>query len=73
MKAYALGAYNQEIREMLGDKKAQMQFVTMQAALRMHESPRHDVLEVYKNRELLRESFDKAGYAIIAAPIAVSN
>ena len=73
LKAYALGAYNQEIREMLGDKKAQMQFVTMQAALRMHESSRHDVLEVYKNRELLRESFDKAGYSIIAAPIAVSN
>ena len=68
-----MGAYNHEIREMLGDKRAEMQFVTMQAALRMHESPRHDVLEVYKNRELLRESFENVGYSIIAAPIAVSN
>ena len=50
-----------------------MQFLNMQAALRMHEVPRHDVLEAFKNRKLLRDSFQQAEYNIIAAPIEISN
>jgi hypothetical protein len=48
----------------------EIQHLNYQAALRMHEVSRHDVLEAYKNRLLLRDSFKKAGYTIIAAPIA---
>ena len=73
LKSYVLGAYDDEIREILGDEKAEMQFLSMQAALRMYESSQHNVLEVYKNRELLGDSFKKIGYSIIAAPVDVSN
>lgn len=72
LKAYAFGVYDDYTREVLGDK-AEMQFINMQAALRMHEVPRHDVLEAYKNRKLLRDAFHQAGYSVIAAPIAISN
>jgi len=41
--------------------------------LRMHGAPRDDILEVYKNRQLLSDSFQNAKYSIIAAPIAISN
>ena len=73
LKSYVLGVYNDEIRHLLGDERAEMQFLSMQGALRMHEATRHDILEVYKNRELLHESFHNIGYSIIAAPVAVSN
>lgn len=73
LKSYALGLYDDEIRELLGDEKAEMQFLSMQAALRMFESSQHDMLEVYKNRKLLHDSFHEIGYAIIAAPVDVSN
>ena len=73
LKAYALGVYNQQMRDILGDERAEMQFLNMQAALRMHEVPRHDVLEAFKNRKLLRDSFQQAEYNIIAAPIEISN
>lgn len=73
LKAYALGAYDDYTRETLNDKLAELQFLNMQMALRMHEVPRHDVLEAFKNRQLLRESFHQAGYAVIAAPITISN
>ncbi|MBR1605042.1 MAG: hypothetical protein IJ660_02910 [Alphaproteobacteria bacterium] len=73
LKTYVLGAYDDEIRQILGEEKAEMQFLSMQAALRMHEASQHDVLEVYKNRKLLGDSFQAIGYSIIAAPVAVSN
>lgn len=73
LKAYALGIYENDIRDSLSGQMAEMQLLSIQAALRMHEVPRHDILEAYKNRKLLRESFQQAKYAIIAAPIVVSN
>ena len=73
LKAYSLGVYDDYSRQVLGDKNAEMQFLNMQAALRMHEVPRDDILEVYKNRDEVAESFRKAGYSIIAAPIVISN
>ena len=72
LKMYALGVYDAYTKETLGDK-AELQFLNMQAALRMHEVSKDDILEVYKNRELLRESFFDAKYSIIAAPIVISN
>ena len=73
LKAYALGVYDDDIREMVGDEAAEIQFLSIQGALRMHETTRSDVLSAYKNRKLLRESFSQAGYSIITAPIAISN
>jgi len=72
LKMYALGVYDAYTKEILGDK-AELQFLNMQAALRMHEVPKDDILEAYKNRELLRESFFDAKYSIITAPIVISN
>lgn len=70
LKAFALGAYEDDLRSTLDEDMLEIQHLNYQAALRMHEVSRHDVLEAYKNRLLLRDSFKKAGYTIIAAPIA---
>jgi len=72
LKAYALGVYDNYIEEMLGDK-AELQFLNVQALLRMHEVSRDDLLQAYKNRKLLRDSFHDAKYSIISAPIAITN
>ena len=72
LKAYALGVYDNYIEEMLGDK-AELQFLSVQALLRMHEVSRDDLLQAYKNRKLLRDSFHDAKYSIISAPIAITN
>ena len=73
LKAYALGVYDDETRKLLGNEAAELQALSVQGALRMHEAPRQDVLTAYRNRKVLRESFSQAGYSIITAPIAISN
>ena len=73
LKGYVLGANEKELQSTLNAEAAEMVRLEMQAAMRLFYAPRSDVLEAYKNRELLRDSFYKAGYSIIAAPIVVSN
>ena len=73
LKSYALGVYDDEMRHFMSEKMIEIQHLNMQGALRMHEVPRHDILEAYKNRILLRDSFTAAKYSIISAPIFVSD
>ena len=73
LKMFATGAYDNEMREAIGDEKMKIIDVNTQGMLRMHGAPRDDILEVYKNRQLLSDSFQNAKYSIIAAPIAISN
>ena len=73
LKMFATGVYDEEMREIVGDKNMEILDINTQGMLRMHGASREDILEVYKNRELLRDSFQNARYSIIAAPIEISN
>lgn len=73
LKAYALGAYEQEIQSMNNEKAGETVRLEMQAVMRLYQSPRSDVMEAFKNRKLLRDSFYESGYSIITAPIEISN
>lgn len=73
IKAYVLGAYDKYIQSTVNETAAEMVRQEMQAVMRLYQSSKSDVLEAYKNRELLRDSFYKAGYSIITAPIVVNN
>ncbi len=72
IKAYKRGVYNAYI-ESMGDRKAEMQFSAMQSVLEMYRAPLNDILEVRKNRPLLREKFNKIKYRILGEPVSVLN
>lgn len=72
VKAYKRGVYDAYI-DSLGDRKAEMQFSAMQSVIEMYQAPLNDILEVRKNRKLLREKFSKIKYRILGEPISVLN
>ncbi len=73
LKSYVLGAYEKEMQSTVNEAVGEIVRMEMQAVMRMYAAPRSDILEAYKNRKLLRDSFYKAGYSIITAPIVVNN
>lgn len=69
LKAYEKGLYNHVVR--VYDRRNQIfQFSTMQGFLEMYKAPMSDVLEVKKNRSLLREKFMKLDNMLLSSPIA---
>lgn len=73
IKAFQNGAYDEYLEETLGGKKADLQFATMQAMVEMYKAPLNDILEVRKNRKLLKKEFEAGKYRILGQPISVLN
>lgn len=69
LNAYEKGLYNHAVR--VYDRRNQIfQFSTMQGFLEMYKAPMSDVIEVKKNRSLLREKFLKLDNMLVSSPIA---
>ena len=73
IKAFQNGAYDEYLEETLGGKKADLQFATMQAMVEMYKAPLNDILEVRKNRKLLKKEFEAGKYRILGQPVSVLN
>ncbi len=70
LKAYSKGLYLPAIRQYNLD--AQMfQMSTMQAILEMYKAPMSDVIEVKKNRKILKDKFKKMDFMLVTNPIAM--
>lgn len=68
LKNFEKGVYNPIVRKY--DLRNQgFQFSTMQGLLEMYKAPMSDVLEVKKNRKLLREKFLKMDNMLVSSPI----
>lgn len=68
LKSFEKGLYNTVVRRY--DLRNQgFQFSTMQGLLEMYKAPMSDVLEVKKNRKLLREKFLKMDNMLVSSPI----
>ena len=73
IKAFQNGAYDEYLEETLGGRKADLQFATMQAMVEMYKAPLNDILEVRKNRKLLKKEFEAGKYRILGQPVSVLN
>lgn len=70
LKAFSRGYYLPEVRRYNLD--AQMfQLSTMQGILEMYKAPMSDVIEVKKNRKILKEKFKKMDFMLVGNPIAM--
>ena len=70
LKAYMSGVYMPEIRA-YSPFHQNFQLSTIQGILEMYKAPLSDVLEVKKNRSLLREKFKKMNDMLVSSPIAL--
>ena len=73
LKAFQAQGYDTYLEETLGEKNAALQFATMQAMIEMYRAPLDDILEVRKNRKLLKKEFEKGKYRILGQPVSVLN
>ena len=65
LKAFQRGAYDAYLHETLRPKQLELQFASMQAMVEMYKAPMNDILEVRKNRQLLKKEFEAGKYRIL--------
>lgn len=72
LKAFEKGLYNTIVRK-YDLRNQNFQFATMQGLIEMYKAPMSDVLEVKKNRKLLRDKFLKMDNLLVSSPIVNHN
>ena len=65
LKAFQRGAYDAYLQDTLNERQLDLQLASMQAMMEMYKAPMNDILEVRKNRRLLKKEFEAGKYRIL--------